>query len=187
MLPAVIILTVIVVSFLLLGRGGAIAGPDSRGRPRSGLDQPLQEGKPAPEIRAAAFDGSPVQLSSLRGKVVLVNFFASWCAECRAEIPDIERTYLAKRPSGFEVVGVNAWENGNGPAFLRELGGTYPAVADPQPASNQPGPIARSYGLNTQALPVSVFVDRSGRIHRLYPGRIDGSNIAAELRQMGIQ
>jgi peroxiredoxin len=150
-------------------------------------NQSLQEGKPAPDISAVAFDGSPVRLALLRGKVVLVNFFASWCAECRAEIPDIEKIYQAKRTSGFEVLGVNAWENGDGQGFLRELGGTYPAVADPQPAPNQPGPIAARYGLDTQALPVSVFINRSGNVHRVYPGRIGGGNIAAELRQLGIR
>jgi peroxiredoxin len=184
---AVVMVTAIAVSLLIVGRGTTTAGRDSSGQRAAGQSQPLQEGKPVPDVRAVAFDGSSVRLSSLRGRVVLVNFFASWCAECRAEIPDIEAAYRAKRASGFEVVGVNAWENGNGQAFLRELGGSYTAVADPQPAPNQPGAIARSYGLDTQALPVSVFVNRDGSVQRVYPGRIDRENIYSELRQMGIK
>jgi peroxiredoxin len=180
-LPAVVLVLVLSVFFLYIGRGthvGATRAVD--------INQPLQVGKPAPEIRGVAFDGTAVDLASLRGKVVLVNFFASWCAECRAEIPDIEQAYKAKRDAGFEVVAVNAWENGDGRTFLARLGGTFPAVADPQPAPNRPGPIAASYGLDTQALPVSVFIDRSGNVHQVYPGRIDAGNIASELHQMGI-
>jgi peroxiredoxin len=175
----------IAVAFLLIGRG-AFAPTTSAARLGAAQPQPLQYGRAAPEIAAVAFDGTPVRLSSLRGKVVLVNFFASWCAECRAEIPDIEKTYQAKHAAGFEVIGVNAWENGDGRAFLQGLGATYSAVADPQPQSNLPGPIARSYGLDTQALPVSVFVDRAGRVQQVYPGRIDAGNILDELRVLGV-
>jgi len=184
-LGAVALATAIAVAFLLIG-GGPTTSKRSGGLQGTAQAQALQDGQAPPEIAAAAFDGSPVRLSSLKGKVVLVNFFASWCAECRAEIADIEKTYQAKHGAGFEVIGVNAWENGDGRAFLRELGGTYPAVPDPQPAANQPGPIARSYGLETQALPVSVFIDRSGKVHQVYPGRIDSGNILDELRKMGI-
>jgi thiol-disulfide isomerase/thioredoxin len=178
-LPAVVLVLVLAVFFLYLSRGAGT------GRSPANTHH-LQVGQPAPAIRAIAFDGSTVDTTALRGKVVLVNFFASWCAECRAEIPDIEQAYRAKRAAGFEVIAVDAWENGDGRAFLLGLGGTYPAVADPLPAPNRPGPIAAGYGLDTEALPVSVFIDRSGIVHQVYPGRIDGGTIASELRQMGI-
>jgi peroxiredoxin len=180
-LPAVVVVLVLSVFALYIGRGTHLGNTGTTGANQSEL-----VGKAAPEIRGIAFDGSAVDLAALRGKVVLVNFFASWCAECQAEIRDIEQTYKTKHASGFDVIAVNAWENGDGRAFLAGLGGTYPAIADPQPAPNRPGPIAASYGLNTQALPVSVFIDRSGNVHQVYPGRIDAGNIAGELHQMGI-
>jgi peroxiredoxin len=180
-LPAVVLVLVLSVVLLYVGRGTHVGSS-----PTIDTGQPPQLGKPAPEIRRVAFDGTTVDLASLRGKVVLVNFFASWCAECRAEIPDIEKAYTARRSAGFEVIGVNAWENGDGKAFLAGLGGTFPAVVDPLPAPNRPGPIAASYGLDMQALPVSVFIDRNGNVHQVYPGRIDAANIASELHQMGI-
>ena len=180
-LGAVALATAIAIAFLLIGRPSGPSSPGSRAQ-----DQPLKNGQLAPEINTVAFDGTPVRLSGLKGKVVLVNFFASWCAECRAEIADIEKTYRAKHEAGFEVVGVNAWENGDGRAFLVGLGGTYPAVPDPLPAANRPGAIAHSYGLDTQALPVSVFIDRSGKVHQVYPGRIDAGNIRDELSKLGI-
>ncbi len=180
LVPAVIIVLGVSVFLMYVGRGT-----------RSGAHPPAQNqsalvGKPAPGISGVAFDGTSVDLARLRGKVVMINFFASWCAECRAEIPDIERAYLTKHAAGFEVLGVDAWENGDGKGFLAGLGGTYPAVADPQPAANLPGPIAAGYGLATEALPVSVFVDRAGRVRQVFPGRIDAGNIAAELQQLGI-
>jgi peroxiredoxin len=184
-LGTVALVIAIALTFLLIGRAPTTS-KRSGGQQGTFQAQALQNGKAPPEIAAAAFDGTPVRLSSLKGKVVLVNFFASWCAECRAEIADIEKTYQAKHAAGFEVIGINAWENGDGRAFLRELGGTYPALPDPQPAANRPGAIARSYGLDTQALPVSVFIDRSGRVHQVYPGRIDAGNIMDELRKLGI-
>jgi len=180
-LPGVVLVLVLAVFILYLGRGTHV------GAPQRGVDnKPLRVGKPPPGIRAIAFDGSAVDLASLRGRVVLVNFFASWCAECRAEIPDIEQAYKAKRDAGFAVIAVDAWENGDGRSFLAGLGGTYPALADPLPAANRPGPIAAAYGLDTQALPVSVFIDRSGNVHQVYPGRIDAATIAGELSRMGI-
>ena len=180
-LGAVALATAIAIAFLLIGRPSGPSGRGSRAQ-----DQPLKNGQLAPEINTVAFDGTPVRLSGLKGRVVLVNFFASWCAECRAEIADIEKTYRAKHEAGFDVVGVNAWENGDGRAFLVSLGGSYPAVPDPLPAANRPGAIAQSYGLDTQALPVSVFIDRSGKVHQVYPGRIDAGNIRDELSKLGI-
>src|SRR5579859_5923501 len=140
LVPAVVAVLAVSVLLLYIGRGT-----------RTGANPPVQNqsalvGKPAPGITGVAFDGAYVDLARLRGKVVMINFFASWCAECRAEIPDIERTYTAKHAAGFEVLGVDAWENGDGRAFLASLGGTYPAIPDPQPAANRPGPIAAGYG-----------------------------------------
>jgi len=185
-LGATALVAAVALAFLLIGRGLLTPTPTAGGQ---GANQGMspQVGKTAPEISAVAFDGIPVRLSSLTGRVVMINFFASWCAECRAEIADIEKAYQAKHAAGFEVIGVNAWENGDGRAFLQGLGGTYPAVPDPQPAANLPGAIARSYGLDTQALPVSVFIDRAGKVRKVYPGRIDAGNIADELRQLGIK
>ncbi len=146
----------------------------------------LTAGSPAPDFTATAFDGSTVKLSALRGKVVLVNFFANWCIECRAEMPAIQAQYLAARAAGFEVVGVDAFDNtDDGKAFYRQMGATFPAVADPQ-TGNTPGAIAKAFGITTPSLPISVFIDRDGKVHQVFPGGIDAAIIRDQLKQMGI-
>ena len=145
----------------------------------------LRPGAAVPDFTATGFDGATVSLSALRGKVVLVNFFASWCIECRAEMPAIQAAYAQKRASGFEVVGVDTWDSGDGKDFYRQMGATFPAVFDPQ-EGGRPGAIAHAFGLDTPALPTSVFVDRDGKVRSVYPGGIDGPIIRRELAQMGV-
>ena len=118
--------------------------------------------------------------------MVLVNFFANWCVECRAEMPAIQQQYSAKRAAGFEVVGVDAYDNTDaGKEFYRQMGATFPAVADPQ-TGNTPGAIAHAFGIDTPSLPISVFIERDGRIHQVFPGGIDAATIKQQLQQMGI-
>jgi peroxiredoxin len=145
----------------------------------------LSAGSAAPDFTATAFDGSTVRLSDLKGKVVLINFFASWCIECRREMPAIQALYQQKRGAGFEVIGVDTWDTGDGQAFYRQMGATFPAVADPQ-KGNEPGAIAAAFGIVTPSLPISVFIDRDGKIHQIFPGGIDEAIIRAQLSQMGI-
>ena len=182
--PAAALGAAMVVFFLLIGNTRPAAGPNPVvSSPQAAS---LAPGTAAPSFSTTAFDGSSFDLAALRGKVVLVNFFASWCAECRGEAPAIEAAYVRYRDSGLVVVGVNSWEHADGRAFYKELGLTYPAVADPSPAAGLPGPIASAYGLRTEALPVSVFIDRDGKVHRALPGAIDADVVATQLKEMGI-
>lgn len=183
-LPAAGVGAAIVVFFLLIGT------VKSSGTPAPVVSSPqaqsLRPGTPAPDFSATAFDGSTFKLSSLRGRVVMLNFFASWCAECRLEAPALEAAYKKHKDAGFALVGVNTWEHADGKAFLRELGLTYPAVSDPSPAVGIPGPIASAYGLRTEALPVSVFIDRTGKVHQALPGAVDATLIDSELKALGL-
>lgn len=136
-------------------------------------------GEPAPDFTATTFDGGKLTLSSLRGKVVMVNFFASWCTSCAHELPGIQSEYRLHAEQGFTVVGVNSLENGDGVAFYHSFGLTFPAVYDPGTA----GQIGAAYHV-TNGLPASIFIDRSGRMDAIYPGEVTTATIEAELKKL---
>jgi len=135
-------------------------------------DSPLV-GKPAPAIVATSFSGSTISLSSMRGRWVVVNFFASWCDACRQEEPELE-SFLYARPGGArtEVIGVLFGDTeSDGKAFQSAEGATWPSVVD------NGGVIASDYGVGS--LPRSYLVDPTGRV----VASIEGAVTATELER----
>jgi cytochrome c biogenesis protein CcmG/thiol:disulfide interchange protein DsbE len=171
---------VILAGLVLLVRSG-VNGSTGRASPPPATVEAatLAQGQPAPDFSAATLQGSRLSLSSLRGKPVLINFFASWCTVCEAELPGIEQAYQEHRAGGFTVVGVNTLETGDGLAFYRRMNLTFPAVYDP----GNPGRIGSAYGV-TQGLPASVFVDRTGKVQLIQYGPVTKSLIDQELPKL---
>lgn len=118
--------------------------------------------EPAPEFALRSLTGETVSLESLRGQVVLVNFWASWCPPCRVEMPGFERVYRERADEGFVIVGIatDVIAEDRIRAFVAEHDITYPILlADPR--------VIREYG-GIKALPESFLIDRAGRIrHRV--------------------
>jgi cytochrome c biogenesis protein CcmG/thiol:disulfide interchange protein DsbE len=109
-------------------------------------------------------DGT-LDLASLRGKVVVINFWASWCVPCREEARALEATWQRYRDRGVLVRGVNVQDlTPEALRFLRETKTTYPAVRD------KDNTVYRAYGLT--GVPETFFVDRTGRIVRKFPGAV---------------
>jgi cytochrome c biogenesis protein CcmG/thiol:disulfide interchange protein DsbE len=128
---------------------------------------PVEVGSSAPEVRASDLGGRPVALSSLRGQVVLLNIWATWCGPCQQEMPSMQRLYQQLHPEGLRIVAVSidaapgrldgdGREGGDVGVFARQLGLTFDIWRDPA------GQIGRDY--RTTGVPESFLVDRDGRI-----------------------
>ena len=126
-----------------------------------------QVGRAAPDFTTPSLNGGTVRLSGLRGKVVLINFWATWCTACQAEMPAIEQVWDRYRGRGLEVVAVD-FREGNKAAmqrFLKQVGAKFTAALDPD------GKIADAYGV-TFGLPTTVFLDRDGTVRVIHLGQM---------------
>lgn len=143
---------------------------------------PIGEARPftnhlAPDFVLSDLAGQQVALSELRGKVVLVNIWATWCPPCRAELPMIEEAQRRYGERGFVVLAVNqAEERALVADFMREHGLSFPVLLDSD------GAVSRLYA--TQALPSSFFIDRQGVIRTLYRGPLTQSVMAGVIEQL---
>lgn len=161
--------------FLLQALGGAGGEPaiiidPIRNPANENLGVFAQEGQVAPNFEATDRSGNRIRLSDLQGKIVMLNFYASWCTPCAKEIPAIDRVYQEYKQQGFEVVGVNLGERkSNALGFLDALDATYNAVLDPD------GTIADKYGV--RGPPVTIFIDRNGVIQQYLPGELRASQV----------
>jgi cytochrome c biogenesis protein CcmG/thiol:disulfide interchange protein DsbE len=115
-------------------------------------------GKPAAPFTLATFDGGEISLDGLRGRVVVVNFWASWCyPACYEEAPALARAWDAYRNRGVMMIGINIQDKPE-PArkFLAQFGHTYPNAPDPA------GRVAVDFGV--YGVPETFFIDRGGRV-----------------------
>ena|SRR2546427_948845 len=125
-----------------------------------------------PEFNGHTTDGRTVSLASLRGKVVLLNFWATWCQECRPEMPLFERLHREFTAQGLSVIGINAREGGVAiRAYAKELGLSFPVVLDPK------GEISGAYGVI--GLPTTFLIGRDGRAVALAVGPRDWASVPA--------
>ncbi len=117
-------------------------------------------GKVAPEITLPDTSGTPVSLSSLKGKVVLIDFWASWCGPCRQENPNVVQTYRKYKDKGFEIFGVSLDDNGGKwRSAIAEDGIFWTHVSDLQGWSSS---AARLYAVT--GIPATFLIDREGKI-----------------------
>lgn len=120
-------------------------------------------GTMAPEIGIKDLAGRGVNIASLKGKVVLVDFWASWCAPCREELPVLESLYKKYRARGFEVVGVNQDESpDNVKKFLNGMPLSFRVVHD------RGGAVANRY--EPAKMPSSFLIDRKGIVRHVHAG-----------------
>ncbi len=117
-------------------------------------------GEIAPDIELLTPDGDKLKLSSLRGKYVLIDFWASWCGPCRAEFPYLKNTYNAYKDKGFEIYGVSLDDNaGNWKSSIISSGLTWKHVSDLKKWNST---AARLYKVS--GIPFTVLLDKEGKI-----------------------
>ena len=134
---------------------------------------PVDQRPPAPALSGTTLDGEPLDIATMRGQVVVLNFWASWCPPCRAEAGNLAAVSEATKADGVSFVGVNIKDDPNAArAFERKQEVPYPSLHD------QPGvSLTRFRAVVPQVPPTTLLVDREGRI----AGRFIGGVTEAEL------
>ena len=141
---------VVVVAFLALMAWGILNNESVTSR--SGI---LRVGKPAPDFTLPLLDGGELALSQYQGRPVVINFWASWCPPCRAEMPDFQEMWEEMRGEDVVFVGIALGESERSArAFAETTGVTYPLGLD------ETGRISRDYRVTS--LPTTVLIDREG-------------------------
>ncbi|AGX06695.1 MULTISPECIES: thiol-disulfide oxidoreductase ResA [Bacillus] len=124
----------------------------------------------APDFALQALDGGKTKLSEYNGKPVLINFFATWCAPCKNEMPAIQSTYEEFKDDGFEVLAVNLSEPEISVKNLKEqLGIDFQILLDKNNA------VESMY--DVYKIPSSFFIDSSGKIARVYEGEMSEEDL----------
>ena len=121
------------------------------------------------ELNSMDEDRKKYKLSELRGKVVILNFWATWCGPCRMEIPDFNELYLENKDKGLIILGISTDDTKRGLSkFMETYKFEYPVLFG---SNKQISKISNDYG-GIRALPTSIIIDRKGEIKRIYPTAI---------------
>jgi peroxiredoxin len=138
----------------------------------------LEPGQLAPNFTLQFADGRKTQLSDWQGQPVVLNFWATWCAPCREEMPEFVAAYDRYQDDGLVIVGVNAQESASQAAgFMGDFGMAFPVALDTR------GDVQQLY--NVRGLPTTVFIDREGRIVERWAGLLSAAaleELLAEIR-----
>ena len=132
----------------------------------------------APSWELKDLEGKTVKLADFKGKVVLLNFWATWCPPCRQEIPDLVALQNQYRDKGLVVIGISLDEKGPAPvkAFVNRMKINYPVVMGDQKT-------AAAYG-GIEAIPTTFYIDRAGNVAGVHQGGADRATFEAALKPL---
>jgi len=142
---------------------GALLGLGISALPAGALAADIAPGAQAPTFQLNSSLGKPVSLADLKGQVVLINFWASWCGPCRQEMPILDQLYRSYQPAGFTLIGVNVEPNAaDAQKFLKTTPVSFPILFDPTSA------VSMLYQVS--GMPSTIIVDRTGKIRYVHHG-----------------
>ena len=157
-------------------RGGRLEATGAIGVDADDLEPAPEIGRLAADFILADLEGNLVSLSDLRSKAVFINFWATWCPPCRAEMPEIEDLYQKHMNTDVAVIGVNLFEPEDKVREYVQRGGyNWSFVIDTT------GEVTRNYGIS--ALPTSFFLNSQGIIREVHIGSMTGNLMEAKLAE----
>lgn len=155
----------------------AIGGALLLGALALALIPPAEANEQAPNFTAPALDGSTLTLADYRGKTVILNFWASWCPPCRAEMPGLYQYYREHQDEGLVMIAVNVGESRDiAEAFIQENGFDFPVALDPY------SEVADQFGISS--LPVTVVIGQDGEIKYQHLGLITRDVLDPQVRPL---
>jgi peroxiredoxin len=151
--------------------GGTVPGPKASNLP----------GQPAPEVTIPLLNGDEIRLGALRGEVVVLNFWATWCAPCQTEMPALQRVYATGPVEGVpvQIVGVGSKirdTDERALAFARSLGVTYPIARDSGGDTPFRGAIGQAFG-QQDFLPLTIVIRPDGIVSAVHYGPLDEAGL----------
>ena len=142
---------------LICSAGAALLVPAASAAPS------IAPGAPAPGFQLPSSGSGPLALSDLKGQVVLINFWASWCGPCRQEMPVLEQLYRKYKPAGFTLLGVNVEpKSGDALGFLKSTPVSFPILFDTT------SKVSTLYEVT--GMPSTVILDRKGNVRYVHHG-----------------
>jgi thiol-disulfide isomerase/thioredoxin len=156
-----------------------VGGPLAAQNAPVGVDTAPRVGAVAPGFALVTLSGDTVRLGALRGRPVLVNFWASWCVPCKSEMPLLVAAYVRHREAGLMVLAVNLTDQeslGEVRRFVEAYRMPFPVLLDRQ------GKVRRAYAL--RGVPTSVFIDAHGLIRTFHRGPVGADTLHAGLGEI---
>ena len=166
-----------IAALLVVGFLGLLVWGMLNKQPITGLSGVTMVNRAAPGFTLTTFNGNTISLQDLRGKPVVINFWASWCPPCRVEASLIERMWRAYKNRGLIFLGVNIQDRKKDALnYIREFDITYPNGPDPT------GEISIDYGVS--GLPVTFFISSEGEVVRRWVGAIEKSVLISAIEEI---
>jgi len=181
-----LVLPVLLLAGCSTGRGAGSPGAGGGNRFVAGDGRTVVYAKPdrklAPRVEGSTVDGGSFDLATAKGHVVVVNFWASWCAPCRLEAADLEAVHLSTKDSGVTFVGVDSRDEKDAAKAFTAGRVTYPSLFDPA------GRIAlRFTDVPPTTLPATLLIDKDGKIAAVVRAVVNQTDLTALVRQIAAE